>query len=83
VLRTTSVKDLARLTIFARPTQHHEKKRRKEMKIIKFLALAELVCMYEIALSDNGIVKAISWVLFAGLTLAIYARLEKIYGSNQ
>jgi len=53
------------------------------MKIIKFLALAELVCMYEIALSDNGIVKAISWVLFAGLTLAIYARLEKIYGSNQ
>jgi hypothetical protein len=49
------------------------------MKTIKFLLFIELVCMYNIALSDNGVVQLISWVLLIFLGLAIAARLEKLY----
>lgn len=49
------------------------------MKIIKFLLIIELVCMYNIALSDNGVVQLISWTLLIFLGLAIAARLEKLY----
>lgn len=49
------------------------------MKTIKFLLFIELVCMYNIALSDNGVVQLISWILLIFLGLTIAARLEKLY----
>ena len=49
------------------------------MKTIKLLLFIELVCMYNIALSDNGVVQLISWTLLIFLGLAIAARLEKLY----
>ncbi len=52
------------------------------MKIIKLIIVAILIAMYQIALADNGIVKALSWVLLIGLSLSLFARLEKLYGSN-
>ena len=50
------------------------------MKTIKLILLAILVCMYHIALSDNGIVQFVSWVLFLGLFMALVAQMEKRYG---
>lgn len=50
------------------------------MKTIKFLLLTELVCMYQIALSENGVVKLISWVLLIFIGMVIAAKLEKRYG---
>lgn len=58
-------------------------KGRKNMKTIKLTILAILVVMYQIALSDNGIVKAISWLLFIGLFMVLVAKLEKRYGMDQ
>ena len=52
------------------------------MKTIKFLLFIELVCMYNIALSDNGVVQLISWIVLIFLGIAIAARLEKIYGTR-
>ena len=52
------------------------------MKIIKLELFIEMICMYQIALSDNGIVKLISWVVFLVLFMAIFARLEKRYGMD-
>lgn len=49
------------------------------MKTIKFLLFIELVCMYNIALSENGVVQLISWILLIFLGLTIAARLEKLY----
>lgn len=52
------------------------------MKTIKLIILAILVCMYQIALSNNGVVQLISWVLFISLFMVLVARLEKQYGSH-
>lgn len=52
------------------------------MKTIKLILLAILVTMYQIALSDNGIIKAISWLLFIGLFMVLVIKLEKRYGTN-
>ena len=52
------------------------------MKTIKLLTIIELICMYQIALSENGVVKLISWILLIFLGIAIAARLEKIYGTR-
>lgn len=49
------------------------------MKINKLILFIELVCMYNIALSDNGVVQLISWILLIFLGLTIAARLEKLY----
>lgn len=49
------------------------------MGIIKLTIVAILVSMYQIALSDNGIIKALSWIAFIGLSLALVAQLEKRY----
>lgn len=35
--------------------------------------------MYNIALSENGVVQLISWILLIFLGLTIAARLEKLY----
>lgn len=53
------------------------------MKTIKLTILAILIVMYQIALSDNGIVKVISWLLFIGLFMVLVAKLEKRYGMDQ
>jgi hypothetical protein len=50
------------------------------MKTIKLTILAILASMYGIALSDNGIVKAISWLFFIGLFVVLVAQLERRYG---
>lgn len=49
------------------------------MKAIKFLVFIEMACMYNIALSYNGVVQLVSWVvlIIAGLVMA--ALLEKRY----
>jgi hypothetical protein len=52
------------------------------MKTIKLLTIIELICMYQIALSENGVVQLISWILLIFLGIAIAARLEKIYGTR-
>lgn len=52
------------------------------MKTIKLILLAILATMYGIALSENGIVKLISWVLFLGLFMVLVIKLEKRYGTN-
>lgn len=52
------------------------------MKIIKLVILAILMCMYQIALSDNGIVKAVSWLLFIGLFMVLVVRMERLYGDH-
>jgi len=49
------------------------------MMKIKLTILAILASMYGIALSENGIVQTISWVLFIGLSLTLFALLEKRY----
>lgn len=49
------------------------------MKTIKLLLFIELVCMYNIALTENGWIKLVSWILLIFLGLAIAARLEKLY----
>lgn len=49
------------------------------MKTIKLTIGAILLSMYGIALSDNGIVKLISWGLFIGLFMVLVALLEKRY----
>lgn len=49
------------------------------MKTIKLLLFIELVCMYNIALTENGWIKLVSWILLIFLGLAIEARLEKLY----
>lgn len=46
---------------------------------IKLTILAILFSMYGIALTDNGIVKAISWLFFIGLFMALLLQLEKRY----
>lgn len=52
------------------------------MKKIKLTILAILVAMYQIALSDNGIVKLFSWFLFIGLFMVLVIELEKRYGTR-
>ena len=52
------------------------------MKTIKLIILAILVCMFNIALSENGIVQIVSWVLFISLFMVLVARLEKQYGTH-
>ena len=52
------------------------------MKTIKLILLAILANMYGIALSENGIVQAISWLLFIGLFMVLVSKLEKRYGTN-
>jgi len=47
---------------------------------IKLTILAILASMYGIALSENGVVQTISWVLFLGLFMALFAQMEKRYG---
>ncbi len=49
------------------------------MKTIKLLLFIELVCMYNIALTENGWIKLVSWILLIFLGLSIAARLEKLY----
>lgn len=49
------------------------------MKTIKLTILAILMSMYGIAISDNGIVKALSWLFFIGLFMVLVALLEKRY----
>ena len=58
------------------------RKKRKEnnMKTIKLILLAILATMYGIALSENGIVQLISWVLFIGLFMVLVNLMEKRYG---
>lgn len=50
------------------------------MTKIKLTILAILASMYGIALSENGIVQTISWVLFIGLSLGLVRLLEVQYG---
>lgn len=50
------------------------------MKTIKFLLFIELVCMYNIALTENGWIKLVSWILLIFIGLVITAKLEKRYG---
>lgn len=50
------------------------------MKTIKLLLLTELVFMYNIALSENGWVKLVSWILLIFIGLVIASKLEKRYG---
>lgn len=50
------------------------------MKRIKLTMLAILIAMYQLAITDNGIVKAFSWILLIGLSLFLLAQLEKRYG---
>lgn len=50
------------------------------MKIIKLIIVAILIAMYQIALADSGTVKAICWILLIGLSISLFARLEKLYG---
>lgn len=54
-------------------------RKENEMKTIKLTIGAILLSMYGIALSDNGIVKLISWGLFIGLFMVLVALLEKRY----
>jgi len=58
------------------------RERKKNMKTIKLILLAILATMYGIALSENGIVQLISWVLFFGLFMVLIAKLEKRYDTN-
>lgn len=60
--------------------QLHERKGSKDMKTIKLLLFIELVSMYNIALSENGWIKLVSWILLIFLGMAIAAKLEKRYG---
>jgi len=60
----------------------HETKEGIIMKKIKLTILAILVAMYQIALSDNGIVKLFSWFLFVGLFMVLVIELEKRYGTR-
>lgn len=53
------------------------------MKINKLILFIEMVCMYQIALSDNGVIKLIGWILFIGLFMVLLVRLEKRYGIGQ
>lgn len=53
------------------------------MKINKLILFIEMVCMYQIALSDNGVIKLVSWILLIGLFMVLLVRLEKRYGINQ
>lgn len=49
------------------------------MKINKLILFVEMVCMYQIALSDNGVIKLVSWILLIGLFMVLLVRLEKRY----
>lgn len=49
------------------------------MTKIKLTILAILMSMYGIAISGNGIVKALSWLFFIGLFMVLVALLEKRY----
>lgn len=53
------------------------------MKINKLILFIEMVCMYQIALSDNGVIKLVSWILLIGLFMVLLVRLEKRYGIGQ
>jgi hypothetical protein len=55
-------------------------KKGNNMMKIKLTILAILASMYGIALSENGVVQTISWVLFLGLFMALFAQMEKRYG---
>lgn len=50
------------------------------MKTIKLLLFIELVSMYNIALSENGWIKLVSWILLIFIGIVIAAKLEKRYG---
>jgi len=50
------------------------------MMKIKLTILAILASMYGIALSENGMIQTVSWVLFIGLSLGLVRMLEVRYG---
>lgn len=52
------------------------------MKTIKLILLAILAAMYEIALTENGIVRLISWIVLISLFMVLVAKLEKRYGAD-
>lgn len=49
------------------------------MKTIKLLVVIEMVCMYNIALSYNGVVQIVSWAVLITSGLVMAALLEKRY----
>lgn len=52
------------------------------MKKIKLTLFLILISMYQIALSDSGLVKFIGWIAFGILFISLIAQMEKRYGVN-
>jgi hypothetical protein len=57
-------------------------KERKYMIKIKLTIVAILASMYGIALSENGMIQTVSWVLFISLSLGLVRMLEVRYGMD-
>lgn len=49
---------------------------------IKLTIVAILASMYGIALSENGMIQTVSWVLFISLSLGLVRMLEVRYGMD-